>query len=368
MDLLDKLYEKTFLWPRWQRQVIEFLRILFHLYPQCFFLLIKKISISVLNGKPMFNKSKQNRYISFMMTTEGLGGLLSRYTTCLILSDKFSLIYAHRPLSPILMSENQDFNAFLGYEDGRNLFTELAKQENLNVVYLPEFDMRFVKRMHIFLLKMIINRVFDDNNLLFMLYRYSYIPPHKLPGYQNKIHGRLRKRYFMARDSFPVKSYFKENKIKVAVHMRRGEITNYKNRNITLGTIRWINNNWFIRVIEIINSQFGVNAVDIQLFSDEHNIEMLKDLSNIENVTIHLKKESVNQPFEAFHAMVISDIGICSLSGFSYESGMLSNGLKILPKSNILLDDFREEPRWIITDNKGNFNSNLLVYNKYNSK
>jgi len=360
MDRLENIYGKTFLWPRWQRQVIEFFRILFLLYPQCLFLLIKKMSISALNGKPMFNERKQNRYVSFMMTTEGLGGLLSRYTTCLILSDKFNLIYAHRPLCPMLMSEKQDFNTFLGYEDGRNLFTELAKQENLNVVYLPEFDMRFVKRMHIFLLKVIINHVFDDNNILFMLYRYSYIPPHKLQGYQTKIYGRLRSRYFDARQKFPVKNYFKDKKIKVAVHLRRGEITNFKNRNMTLGTIRWIENHWFIRTIEIINFKFGINALDIHLFSDEYDLEKLKDFNNIENVTIHLKKDSINQPFEAFHAMVLSDIGICSLSGFSYESGMLSNGLKILPKSNILLDDFREDPRWIITDNQGNFNPELL--------
>ena len=341
MHIIQKVYNKlsSLLYSYFPitRIIFEFFKYFFYLFP-------KFAILSFFKKKT--ERVATNRYVTYTPTGEGIGGLIVRYTAAKTIANMFNLKYVHTPY-PECFHYTADFDSFLGYGVGELKKDDINESE-LSIIHVPEFNLKNFPKIKWLFLLLFFNHNHTSSNTLFILSGFSNVELYRNdPGYNKILLNELYTKYWKMREITPVGIPYAEGKIKVGVHLRRGEITTLKKSRTKQGLARWRNNDWYISVIIKINETYGPENVDIHIYTDTETPEELQDYSRITNITFHIKKNEEDQPLKAFHAMVVSDIAICSLSGFSIESARLSNGIKILPTSNMGYERIFLEPKWM---------------------
>lgn len=327
------------------RTVVEFLHYSCVLFPKYIILALVKRGFSLKRSKEE-KTHKKRRYITYSPTNEGIGGIMVRYTAARIFADIFELEYVHKPF-PVCFHYDCDFDAFLGFADDEMRYEDIQADSSVKELKLPEFNLKYNRRLKLFLLGVYIRQIHNENNVIFAVSGYSNAESHVVaPEAEVKLFKKHQTKYILKRITDPMESPFKEGKIKVAVQVRRSEINRLKEQKTHEGIARWRSNEWYISVINTVNQILGQNNVDIVIYSDAENLAEIQDIAEIGNCSVHLKKDDFSQPFRAFHAMTISDISICSVSGFSIESAKLSSGLKIVPTSSLGYDLIYNGPDW----------------------
>lgn len=314
------------------------------------------------------NRHKQKLYISYVPTTEGIGGQLCRYCAAIILADQLSLTYIHHDFGPDFLSPNVNWQKFLGFGFGSKNFKTVSNQKNIRLCILPRFDLRYLKRLQLLLIKSIVavnSAVGDD--ILFLVTNYSLYPMNEYANWKPVLQ-KMRDDYFLARNKNPIKPSINNRKISIAALVRRGDIAEwYKSGNFQ-GKSRWVKISWYESVLKKLIKMCGKNIV-INIFSDAVDPKELSSLRKFPNTHIYLSKKIKNQQFLAFDTMSKADIVINGLSSFSYFASSLSDNIKIIPPTKVRVNYFPEHEGdgWIFANYKGEFNQKqvkMYILNK----
>jgi hypothetical protein len=112
--------------------------------------------------------------------------------------------------------------------------------------------------------------------------------------------------------------------IKIAVHIRRGDVAQMRAQAAPGWEARYVELNWFAGVLQAINSGLAGRALEISVYSQgaEGDFELLR-------AGLAVRFRLNGDPIEAFHEMVQSDILIVSPSSFSFNAGLVCRGMKI---------------------------------------
>lgn len=291
------------------------------------------------------------RYITYAQTSEGIGGLALRYVAAVALSRVFGITYLHKKFPPDFHHPELDFDEFLGFGEGERRFEDVPGLGRCKKIMLPVFRMAassagFEKK----LLGSVFNDLYAENNLLFIPRNYSSVSPSGYHDVLEQIYAEMRQKYWDQRNRRPLPFPFTNNKIGVAVQIRRGEISRRHKQ--------FMPNEWFLGVLETVVRHFGADALDIKIFSDAEDKSSLVCFYSKSNTTVSLSCEDKLQPYKAIHTMACSDIAICSNSCFSLLSARLSSGFRIIAATKEA--SCEKNPRWIMADACGNFDPHKL--------
>ena len=171
--------------------------------------------------------------------------------TGLLLSKQLNLEYIHTPFK----GDAERFNEFLN-------FSSVWKQEkDINPIKIVN---DLVDSCHYFnedaKLHNLQNKIksYPDNTLI-------NLPQDSFPGilsqYYKDIIPDLQKAYWDKQRDIPL--VFDKNKISVAMHIRRGWSIRPKDH-----PSRWTNLDYYINIINNLNRVFGIENIDIHLFTD----------------------------------------------------------------------------------------------------
>lgn len=184
----------------------------------------------------------------------------------------------------------------------------------------------------------------------------------------------LRFHYLLARRKRPIYSPFKPGRIKIAIHIRRGNITEYEQF-----ASRVLPNQYYYNALYCLLELLGSDEYDIIVVSNGLNQELRNLFSGLNARFVNTYSD-----IHDFHILASSDILITSASGFSYLASLINlYALKIVPsgfwhdwpKDSFLIDEivtadfksrlkeleehkssyrqrnstYRESPRWDIT-------------------
>lgn len=114
------------------------------------------------------------------------------------------------------------------------------------------------------------------------------------------------------------------NSLRIAMHIRRGDVTKMKQARISNWQERYVDLAWFQRVYENVLVGLGGQESRLEVFSQGSTHE-LSPLAKMGRVAFFVDTD----PVLAFHQMVSADLLITSPSSFSFNAGLLSSGLKI---------------------------------------
>ena len=112
--------------------------------------------------------------------------------------------------------------------------------------------------------------------------------------------------------------------IKIAVHIRRGDIVKWKERKIGNWAERYVDLAWFIEQMNEIRQCLWDRCFRFEIHS-QGNPEDFKELSGIPDTKLFLNLPEK----QCFVKMVDADILILSPSSFSFTAGLLSRGVKL---------------------------------------
>lgn len=113
-------------------------------------------------------------------------------------------------------------------------------------------------------------------------------------------------------------------KIRVAVHVRRGDVAQMKLGNVGDWQRRYVEIDWFAKVLEAVLEGLPQSSWQIDVFSQDCRSSFLGFLQKSE---INFRLNENEQ--DCFRDMVAADILITSPSSYSFNAGLLSSGLKI---------------------------------------
>lgn len=133
----------------------------------------------------------------------------------------------------------------------------------------------------------------------------------------------LRSRYLLARRRRPIFSAFKPDYIKVAVHIRRGNITEYEQF-----ASRVIPNDYYLNVLTRLLELCSPSVIDIVVVSNAIDADLFDALSRLNARFVNTRSD-----IHDFHVLASSDILVTSVSGFSYLATLINlKAMKIVPE------------------------------------
>lgn len=290
----------------------------------------------------------RTRSLSFSLCGEGIGGQFSRYVTGRQMAEILNLRFVHCPLERNFHCPEIDWDDFLGFADLHQ--NSLAVADSIKTVYLPEFDLTTNRTLQLFLLKLITQGIYWQDHVHFVLSWWSWAPPEASPEFSTALFNPLRSNYRTKRLTDPLPVFRDQNKVRVAVIIRRGEIAQFRTSEIAeqrlVASWRWVETDWYLKVLQILYRQLGDADIECHIFSDVSDTHQLDPLLIFPGVTLHLKDEP-RQPLLLFNAIVESDISVCGLTGICYAAGVLGNGTMILPRNDAQAVYFPRGERWI---------------------
>jgi hypothetical protein len=142
---------------------------------------------------------------------------------------------------------------------------------------------------------------------------YLYYINKNVDAYFNKdVIELLRNSYYASEKK--IIPYFNNNKLNVAIHIRRGDVSPQTNKD-----------EYFLSIIEIIRKKHPTAIFHI--FSEGNEDLFVKFRSK--DIILHLN-EDIRM---TFHALVTADVLVTSKSAFSYAAAILSKGIIYCPKN-----------------------------------
>lgn len=297
--------------------------------------------ISYRHVKKCTRVKKENnvQYLTKIVNpTAGIGDQLASWITGYYFAEQFGLAYAYSPLYP------NEWNEFLGFGENVVLVEQLLKKNNYRKIWLPYFeDEDEVGKNSI---RKII-RSYQGEKVVF------YIEVNQVYGEQYGVMVALKKMF----EAAPARRYdnliFNKDDVNIAVHIRRGDITiSQENQNPKL-TMRWLDNNYYVNILEKTVGILQERNYRIFIFS-QGNEEDFKEFRQFENIVFCLDMSAM----DSFLHMVRADILVTSKSSFSYKPALLADGLRICPRN--FWHDYPDAPEWILVDDYGNIGQDKL--------
>ena len=265
----------------------------------------------------------------------GIGHQMANWIAGVWFADFFNINYAHTEFTPELW-EN-----FLGFGESEVSVKNLTNKNGYKKVYLPLFNENNSEETDV--IKKIIRSYSNCGKILFILEQDQF-------HYQQyKIIKKLKNNFFNAKARSKDKLVYSKNFYNIAVHIRRGDIDKWKingNKNLKM---RWQDIDYFKNIIDQISKVLnGRKNYKIYIFSqgEESDFNVLEELAPLNYC---LKMTSI----DSFLHMVFADLLVTSKSSFSYNPGLISNGIKIAPRN---FWHGYPDNNWIMADENGSFN------------
>lgn len=271
----------------------------------------------------------------------GIGHQLANWNTALILSHKYNLTFIHHPFAP----NSGNWEDFLGFGEEEAKYDVAINDKSIKRVNIPLINLENEKERAFF--NKIITSIYPDNNILFHLSPDQNIYDHTITSCT------LRERYWQSCEKRPCNNSFDKTKLNIAVHIRRGDVADMREKNKAGWKERWLANCYYIKILRAIEPVLSGRKFDIHIYSIG-NIEDFKELRKLPNVVFHLNEDTL----QTFHGMIVADILIVSPSGFSYFPGIISKGIKIAKYP--WWHHIPQNDEWIRSDKNANFNTEIL--------
>jgi len=116
---------------------------------------------------------------------------------------------------------------------------------------------------------------------------------------------------------FNMKNNYNQDKKNVAIHIRRDDAINFKER--------WLTDEYYLNLIDMIEQKMEDFNINIYTQKSNFNFEKYKN----RNVTV--KYDSTSEDYNDFIDLVFSDIFIMGKSSFSYAAALLNKNVIIYP-------------------------------------
>lgn len=284
-----------------------------------------------------FERTK-NYMTKIVNPSAGIGDQLASWITGYYYAHLFGLKYAYSPLFP------SKWNSFLGFNINEQTVKELLAQGGYKRIWLPhfnEYDSDDIK-----LIKKIISTFNNKKVVYFLEINQVYTEQiGALPAIKNK--------YLNAPCRQTEVVVYNKNNINIALHIRRGDIAEGHQANDAALTFRWMNNDYYVKILDQVLQVCVGKKVDIYLFS-QGNKEDFTEFYKYPGIKWCLDMSAT----DSFLHMVKADILITSKSSFSYNPALLSEGIKICPLD--FWHAYPEGDRWILADENGGFDIDKL--------
>ncbi|NBB31617.1 hypothetical protein GVN22_25055 [Cellulophaga sp. BC115SP] len=268
----------------------------------------------------------------------GIGHQLANWIAGYWWCSYFNLEFVHIPFA----SEEWEF--FLGLGESEIRISPLLKQ-GYKTVLLPLFDENNINEVNI------ISRIiasYKGEKIIFVCEYDQFLYN------QFNVSQALKFKFFNAKARDNDSLIFKKTDINIAVHIRRGDIVQKKVKKNDNLTMRWQENDYFVNVLSsLIPKIKSEKPIRIFIFS-QGSIDELKEFNRFANVEFCLEMDPIN----TFLHLVKANILITSKSSFSYKPALISNGLKISPKS--FWHGYPENNNWLLVEEDGIVRSNEI--------
>jgi len=260
-----------------------------------------------------------------------------------------NLTYIHHEFTPKNLISSRVWDQFLGFgnvfEDyaslcvGRKLegtsFKNYLKDECsqflpcLNIVRVPRMDGHDKEGV-----RMTLKKLMEENpecNTVFHLTVDQTIPLQLTEEEDPEgIVNFIRKAYHEARKAHPIHCYFDKKKLNVAIHIRRGDVSETQNT-----ANRFVPNSSFVALAKQLKGtlerlgcerELGREGTTFHVYS-EGSPEDFGEIQDIPNLYFHLNEDL----FVSLHHLAMADILIGSYSGFSAYAKKITRAIPIFP-------------------------------------
>jgi hypothetical protein len=263
----------------------------------------------------------------------GIGHQLANWNAGLYFAGLFGLQFVHFPFSSNLWESS------LGLGEDLITVNELKKKK-FKRIRLPKFDSK--DPAQIALIKNIIES-YRKENLMFSLEMDQ--------GYwrQFETFPILREKFFKSRSRKNDHLMYSATSFNIAIHVRRGDITEMRNSDTSSWKDRWLDNSYYVTVLRALLTELKFQKeVDLYIFSQGHEDDF-SEFKEFENVNYKLNVNAI----DSFVHMVYADVLITSKSSFSYKPALISRGIKICPRS--FWHEYPQTADYILADDRGIF-------------
>ncbi|MGE9291396.1 MAG: alpha-1,2-fucosyltransferase, partial [Puniceicoccales bacterium] len=268
----------------------------------------------------------QNAYLTARPNPgAGIGHQMANWIAGHHIARIFGLHYAHSPFP------DPRWESFLGF--GRNCITadELYTDRNYKRVRLPRFDLSNDKENTE--IKSIISSY--GSKTCFLCEQDQWF---RALHEEKEI---LQKKFYSAPSRKDHSLLFNKERTSIAAHIRRGDICQKDNKSNPNLTMRWLDNEYFIQILDTVTEQLrDKRKYEIFLFSQGKEIDF-KEFKKFDNFQLCNEMSAI----DSFNHMTHADILITSRSSFSYKPALLNRGIKICPPG--FWHTYPDTPDWI---------------------
>ena len=256
--------------------------------------------------------NKSNYFTAIPNPGAGIGHQMANWIAGYWFAKQFELQLAHYPFS------NQKWDEFLGFGENEISVSELITSKGYQKVKLPLFNEFNINEVA--LIKKIISSYANKKVVFVCEQDQSYKD-------QFGVMDDLKRKFYGAKARKNDKLFYNPSNYNIAVHVRRGDIVAMKEKNQSNGNIRWLDNNYYVNVLNEAHNYFKTEkTIAIYLFSQGEKKDF-REFEQFKNLTFCLDEN----PFNTFLHLVKADILITSRSSFSYKPALISEGVKICP-------------------------------------
>lgn len=161
----------------------------------------------------------------------------------------------------------------------------------------------------------------------------------------------LKQKYYQAKARNNERLLYRKDQFNIACHVRRGDIVGKKDDGMQM---RWQNQDYFVNVLKsVLNNLDNRKSTSIYLFSQGEQ----QDFSEFEQFpNLHFCLDMNVR--DSFSHLIYADLLITSKSSFSYKPALISNAVKVCPKS--FWHGYPNTVKWVVADDNGAFDENQL--------
>jgi hypothetical protein len=287
--------------------------------------------------------SSLNYYSALPNPGAGIGHQLANWIAGYWFAKQFGLQFAYSPFSSI------KWESFLGFGEGEMAVADLIKN-GYKKVYLPFFEE--FNEDEVDLQKKIIAS-YSNQKVVFLAEQDQYY------NEQFGVMESIKQKFHSAAARKNDQLIFNSASFNIAIHVRRGDIVvGLENQNQNL-QMRWQGNDYFEKVLQKTVQNIKTDKpIAIYLFSQGSQRDF-PEFGQFENLHYCLEMNAQ----DSFLHLTQADLIITSKSSFSYKPALLSKGIKVCPQN--FWHGYPDTADWILVDEKGNFDINLLAINYY---
>lgn len=279
----------------------------------------------------LLHRPSRTRYLlaPAAFEAEGIGGQFIKWNSARMWAKANGLTFVHIPFTRSSHSGEFDWEEFLGFGNG---------ELNVDTIKLGTLRQLLVPPLHLTRNELLVGSRALPHDFIDLLLSYDSSPVIHLkgPSWIDVGHwhdaAELRRRYEIARNTWPVSIMQKSKDIRIALHVRRGDVRQLFTDKHAEGYQRWLDETYYVNVCASIHKVIAPHRTEIFVYSDDSQ-DAFSALTTVPN--IHFRAENDNKPLRAevaFHEMTAADILVIGRSSFSYLAALLNKSLVLSPR------------------------------------